>query len=117
MGAQTLQLLFFLLTAGLHFGLGFNDGWAAFLPKGDEPGDASGLISRKSLNTRPLGLKSTDNKLVAAVTCDAFEPVVDNHVHRAQRGFSRRRNFLHHAIEADAHGRATLTRRMLATYR
>ena len=66
----------FLLTSGMDFDLTFNDSLAAFIPKGDEEDDKTGCIKRRALNTRPLGLKNSNNKLVAGVSCSSFDPVV-----------------------------------------
>ncbi len=45
----------------------FNDTSMAFLPKGEKPDD-SFMVSRLPEDTRPLGLKNTDNKLIGAGT-------------------------------------------------
>lgn len=58
----------------------------AFVPKGDEPGDAV-EVTREEAATRPLSLKNSDSKLVAAVANRAVVALAAAIVHPAQRGF------------------------------
>ncbi len=54
--------------------IGFNDMLGIFLPKGAADDDTKSCVKRSAENTRPLGLKNTDNKTVAAVVNRAFTP-------------------------------------------
>ena len=55
----------------------FNDGLSAFLPKGDQEDDGSagpGCGERLPSESRPLTMKNTDNKLIAAAVTYAAIP-------------------------------------------
>lgn len=67
-GAYTLLLLFFNNVAGIFFSLDFSQSIAAFALKDVEESDASGVVLRQPLNLRPLGLKNSDNKIIAKTT-------------------------------------------------
>ena len=45
---------------------GFNNNLGIFLPKGTEDDDTTASVKRSRDCTRPLGLKNTDNKTIAA---------------------------------------------------
>eukprot|EP00959_Pyramimonas_sp_CCMP1952_P113891 2381447-Pyramimonas_sp.AAC.1 len=53
---------------GFSLGADFNAVLGVFAPKGEEDDDGNGAI-RSAANTRPLGLKSADNKFITAACC------------------------------------------------
>ena len=53
----------------------FNDLRQVFIPKGTEADDCFDL-TRSPDNTRPLGLKNTFNKLIAAATNHCINPLL-----------------------------------------
>ena len=86
--------------------LEFNASLTIFLPKGDEAGDAVGLV-RDPANTRPLALKNSDNKIIATAVNSRIKSVVSRHSNKIQRGFIQRRNFVTNIVELDTYARIT----------
>ena len=64
----------------------FNDNLAEFLPKGEAPGDPIEVL-RQAGDTRPLGLKNMDNKIIAAVFNHALKAPLVSSTSGLQRGF------------------------------
>ena len=56
-----------------------------FLPKGSKPNDSFEVV-RAPEDTRPLGLKNTDNKIVAGTLVHTFRASMQKSTHRTQRG-------------------------------
>lgn len=88
-----MLLHFFSQVAGLFYSIGFNQSVAAFALKDEEEADGSGTVLRHPLNLRPLGLKSSSNKIIAKTTDRLIFPVVSSSVHSDQQGFVKGRNF------------------------
>ena len=68
----------------------FNDGLWAFLPKGEQEDDGStgpGFVERMPSETRPLTMKNTDNKIIAAAVTYASIPTFKDTVNSTQQGF------------------------------
>eukprot|EP00959_Pyramimonas_sp_CCMP1952_P470694 9497117-Pyramimonas_sp.AAC.1 len=87
---------------------GLNASWLQFAPKGD--GTPSAVqVEREPAKTRPLALKNSDAKLMAAATNRYLSVVAERHVPSPQRGFVKGRNFLENVWRLDAQARvATL---------
>lgn len=85
--------------------LDFNDTLMTFIPKGEEELDEKEVV-RSPESTRPLGLKNSDNKLIAAVTNGSLKRGVSGGACEVQRGFIQGRNFVNNIIELDAWSRA-----------
>ena len=64
-GASTLHAVCCSLLQGvpIPMPISFNDGVMVFAPKGEREGDESAVF-REAVDTRPLSLKNSDNKLV-----------------------------------------------------
>ena len=100
-GAKTLVNVFGLTTLGYGPDIAFNDSITVFTPKGSQPGDLVSM-QRSPADTRPLGLKNTDNKGITSAVNFSIMHVVSVMVTLIQRGFIKGRNFLHNIIELDA---------------
>ena len=59
-------MLSIFISSGLSPPIHFNKNVNVFIPKGENEDDAVEVI-REATETRPLGLKSTDNKIIGAV--------------------------------------------------
>eukprot|EP00959_Pyramimonas_sp_CCMP1952_P169169 3534130-Pyramimonas_sp.AAC.1 len=79
----------------------FNDCRLAFLPKGDEPSDLVDC-TRSPECTRPLTLKNSDSKGVAAAVNLYLAGVVARDTHGVQKGFVAGRKFGEHIVALDA---------------
>jgi len=82
----------------------FNESSAIFVPKGSQPHDPVEVI-REPLQTRPLSLKNTDNKIIVATNVKSLEPQYKQITHRCQNGFVGGRNFLNNLLDLDSAGR------------
>eukprot|EP00959_Pyramimonas_sp_CCMP1952_P340433 7130706-Pyramimonas_sp.AAC.1 len=71
---------------------GFNELLGAFLAKGEEEGDEVQVL-RHASQTRPLGLKNADIKILTNVCCRALTRRLPQLVHHTQRGLIPTRNF------------------------
>eukprot|EP00959_Pyramimonas_sp_CCMP1952_P335125 7017355-Pyramimonas_sp.AAC.1 len=69
---------------GFSLGADFNAALGVFAPKGEEGDDGNGAI-RSATNTRPLGLKSADNKLITAACCHALGRAVPQGLDEIQK--------------------------------
>ena len=65
-GGKTLYGVWSVGSVGISPGLAFNDNVNLFIPKGTRPEDEICLI-RKACETRPLGLKNCDNKVIYGI--------------------------------------------------
>eukprot|EP00959_Pyramimonas_sp_CCMP1952_P375384 7862312-Pyramimonas_sp.AAC.1 len=72
---------------GLPAPLDFNESLLIFTPKGSEPDDRQ-TVTRLAKATRPLSLKNTGCKIVAAMGNFRMKPIVAKTAHHAQKGFS-----------------------------
>jgi len=82
----------------------FNESSAIFVPKGSHPHDPVEVI-REPLQTRPLSLKNTDNKIIVATNVKALEPQYKQMTHRCQNGFVAGRSFLNNLLDIDSASR------------
>jgi len=82
----------------------FNESGILFAPKGSQPHDPVEVI-REPLQTRPLSLKNSDNKLIVASNVKSLEPQYQLITHKTQNGFVAGRNFLNNILDLDSAGR------------
>jgi hypothetical protein len=82
----------------------FNDSATLFVPKGEFESDAV-AICREPLETRPLSLKNSDNKICAAVVNRSIADVVKQGTHKTQNGFVPGRQLIQNPVDLDAAGR------------
>ena len=91
----------------------FNDGLWAFLPKGEQEDDGSsgpGFVERMPGETRPLTMKNTDNKLIAAAVTYATIPTFKATVNPIQQGFVPGRDFVVNVVQLDLESRVNALR-------
>eukprot|EP00959_Pyramimonas_sp_CCMP1952_P208299 4357321-Pyramimonas_sp.AAC.1 len=83
-----------------------------FLPKpiSGEPDSGSGGVRRSAQDTRPLGLKSTSNKVVAATLNRRITPAIQRVASVVQRGFVAKRNFVNNIVDLDSAARLAAVR-------
>ena len=105
-GASTLHGILLDVCDGRIPATPFNDTNIVFLPKSDVccPG---GLIAAPGA-TRPLGLKNTDNKAIAATLASALASAISATASLVQQGFVRGRRFTDNIIEVDWAARRAL---------
>ena len=105
-GASTLHGILLDVCDGRIPATSFNDTNIVFLPKSDVccPG---GLIAAPGA-TRPLGLKNTDNKAIAATLASALASAISATASPVQQGFVRGRRFTDNIIEVDWAARRAL---------
>jgi len=82
----------------------FNESGTVFSPKGSQPHDPVEVI-REPLQTRPLSMKNTDNKIIVASNVHMLEPQYQKITHKSQNGFTKGRNFLNNCLDLDAAAR------------
>ncbi|CAK0845248.1 unnamed protein product [Prorocentrum cordatum] len=85
--------------------LAFNMSESIFLPKGTQAGDAAEII-RKPEDTRPLSLKSTDNKTCSGILNIMLRDVATAGVSSIQRGFVAQRQLTQNIVDLDCAARA-----------
>ena len=85
----------------------FNESITVFSPRGSQPHDPVEII-REPLQTRPLSLKNTDNKIIVASNVRMLEPQYQKITHKIQNGFVKGRNFLNNCVDLDAASRLSL---------
>ena len=86
--------------------ISFNDGIMVFAPKGEREGDESAMY-REAIDTRPLSLKSSDNKLVCGVMNFKCRGPLARGACPLQRGFVPGRQLLANVVDLDAYGRGS----------
>ena len=84
---------------------GFNNSLGIFLPKGTADDDTLGSVKRTAENTRPLGLKNTDNKTIAAAINPTMSGAIAHWADTQQNGFICGRQGLSNIIDIDARTR------------
>lgn len=98
------------LRTGSHLILPFfNAALTVFGPKGTELDDSEGGI-RYADACRPLGLRNTDFKAIAAAANHKLAPALSREAHQAQRGFVRGRQLALNAVELDGCAREAAAR-------
>ena len=103
-GAKTLFLVGGYLMEGYNMPLDFNSSLSIFVPKGEDPMDDV-LISREATDTRPLGLKNSDNKLIGGVQNDKMKPALSKGLCKLQRGFCPDRQLVQNVLDLDTASR------------
>jgi hypothetical protein len=103
-GAQTLYLLYLFLADGLNPPLHFNNSFTVFTPKGEQRQDLIEVI-RAPEETRPLGLKNSDNKTIAGVINNCSKPMLSRSACHLQRGFVPQRQLVHNVLDVDTAAR------------
>ena len=104
-GASTLHAVCCSLLQGVPMPISFNDGVMVFAPKGEREGDES-AVHREAIDTRPLSLKNSDNKLVCGVMNFKCRGPLTRGACPLQRGFVPGRQLLANVVDLDAYGRA-----------
>ena len=89
--------------------LGFNNSLGIFLPKWTADDDTLNSVKRSAENTRPLGLKNTDNKTIAAAVNHAVAGAITQWADLKQNGFICERQGLNNIIDIDARARISYT--------
>eukprot|EP00959_Pyramimonas_sp_CCMP1952_P113167 2365398-Pyramimonas_sp.AAC.1 len=84
--AQVLLNVTIEIMRGLPVPMDFNESLLIFTPKGSEPEDRQ-TVTRLAKATRPLSLKNTDCKIVAAMGNFLIKSIVAKDAHHAQKGF------------------------------
>ena len=100
-GADTLCLLSQDLACDVSPALSFNDSLTAFLKKGNLAEDLEEVI-RAPEATRPLGLRNSDNKIVAATCNRQWRRKLNDVVCSIQRGFCWSRQMLENIVDVDS---------------
>ena len=85
-GASTLYGVGCEYLAGIPSMRGFNYSLSASIGKGEEEGDILEMI-RAAVDTRPLALKNSDNKIVGGALNASSKPAITESANRLQRGF------------------------------
>ena len=68
-------------------------------------GHDSVAVLRDPMDTRPLCMKNTFNKLIVAANCNSLNSEFSQITHHTQNGFVGGRNFLKNLVDVDASGR------------
>ena len=76
----------------------FNDNLIVFIPKNVD--NSTGIYN--PADTRPLGLKNTDNKAIAAISNLCIKHTLAGQLCEDQRGFLCGRNFLQNVVDVDS---------------
>ena len=95
-GIQTLYPVMLHLMSGLMMLVRCNSSLVVFAPKGEEPNEPS--IVREPCNTRPLSLKSCDNKVTLAVVNFTLCTPFATHARPVQRGFTPGRQLVSNVV-------------------
>lgn len=66
---------------------GFNSNLGIFLAKGSKDDDSEQFVKRCGEETRPLGVKNTDNKVIAGTVNGTIAPLIDGWADDQQNGF------------------------------
>ena len=104
-GANTLFLFCLYLIGGSLPPLWFNESLTVFLIKGEEDEDLISGPVREAFQTRPLGLKNTDNKIITAVCTQQLRGAMQLSTHRTQNGFVPERQLAVNVVDLDAAAR------------
>ena len=81
--------------------IAFNDSLTAFLKKGNLPGDLEEVI-RAPEATRPLGLRNSDNKIIAATCNRKWRRKMNEVISKSQRNFCWSRQMLENIVDVDS---------------
>jgi hypothetical protein len=101
---RTLFLLGSNLQRNIRPKLHFNSSKAAFLKKKDHENDAHEII-RHPKDTRPLGLRNSDNKLICAASNRAWRRTMPKKLSWVQRGFCYSRQLVENVVDVDSDSR------------
>ena len=108
-GTAALYLAMRVMMDGKKPPPGFNNSLGIFLPKGTADDDTLGSVKRIAENTRPLGLKTTDNKTIAAAINHTISGAIAHWADPQQNGFICGRQGLNNIIDIDARARISDT--------
>ena len=86
---------------------GFNNSLGIFLPKGTADDDTINSVEGSAENTRPLSLKNTDNKAIAAAVNHARANAITKWADPQQNDFICGRPGLNNIIDIDARARVS----------
>ena len=103
-GAEALEAGADWMASGGVMDPSFNIVFQCFAPKSSEGPCDGGVRDPKEL--RPLGLKNTDNKLIASVFTWSLATVLSHGASRLQNGFVPGRQLLQNPVDLDARARA-----------
>jgi hypothetical protein len=92
------------LADGQDVPLWFNDSLGVFAAKGDDEQDRV-EVTRAVVDTRPLGLKNTDNKTIGGVVNMVVKPVLSKSAIWSQRGFVPQRQLIRNVLDLDTAAR------------
>ena len=92
------------LCSGLNMMIDFNVTLQVFIAKGDDTHD-SVEVMRDPSSTRPLGLKNTDNKIIAGAVHHSIKRAVSVGASPLQRRFVSGRNFINNIVDLDSKAR------------
>ena len=109
-GATTLSEVDVWIRRGPAFPLLSINSFFAWIPKGKEKQDIV-KCTRSAGKVRPIGLKNTSSKTIAAVTARRAESAFE--LHSSQRGFRRGHNIGNNIIDLDAAARIGYMRNLL----
>ena len=101
------------MRSGRQVPIAFNQSFSTFPPKGSKPNDSFEVV-RAAEDTRPLGLKNTDNRIVAGTLVHTLRASSQKSTHRTQRGFVPGRQLTHNVLDLDSAGRVLGMRAMIA---
>ena len=105
-GATTLKLVMWEAMNQGTTPENFCDAWGCYLPKG-EADEGDKLVARSAAETRPLALKNTDNKLIAAVLNKKLKYKLPGWADAAQHGFVKGRQAVDAIVDMDTGMRVT----------
>ena len=83
----------------------FNCLLAVFIPKGVKDHDTVSSCERTAAETRPLGMKNSDNKIMIAVVDTKIQTVVQQRAHHAQKGFVKGSSGTTNIVQLDGKAR------------
>ena len=104
LGSLTLHLVLAHLANGGYVPIWFNDSLSVFTAKGDDAQDEH-EVTRCAEDTRPLGLKNCDNKVVAGVVNHVSRTALSSNASRLQRGFVPDRQMIENVLDLDTAAR------------
>ena len=93
-GTRVLYRVMCEIMEGKGKPFGFNFSISAFPEKGEQEGDSREEVTRDPADTRPLSLKTCDNKTLAAVVNDGMTWPISKWAEKSQRGFVKGRQGL-----------------------
>ena len=102
-GAVTLHLVTQHMLSGFTMPIRSNASLMVFVPKGEELDER--VVTREPVDTRPLSLKNSDNKLACTVLNRKLRQPLSVHACSLQRGFVPGRQLVANVVDLDTHAR------------